>query len=164
MDSTVRWCAEPTEIMQKSTYMYISFPVQFHTCSKSFSLSAQKRFRAQGHGWNHSPSTGNFCLQWALPALLPELSAGSKKFKLHQFLSMFSPPPVETHHHFKAPRQSERFTLVTILQGCQSGNLIENKQHQVKQDIPERAPLTHITVTRSSHDLQDTTSVPSKET
>lgn len=159
MDSTVQWCAKPTEIMQKSTYMYISFPVQFHTWSKSFSLSAQRRFRAQGHGWNHSPSTRNFYLQWTLPALLLELSAGSKKFKLHQFL--FSPPPVETHHHFKAPRQSERFT---ILQGCQSGNLTEKKQHQGKQDIPERAPLSHITVTRSSHDLQDATSVPSKET
>lgn len=76
-------------------------------------------------------------------------------------ISMFSPPPVETHHHFKAPRQSERFT---ILQGCLSGNLTEKKQHQGKQDIPERAPLSHITVTRFSHDLQDGTSVPSKET
>lgn len=77
------------------------------------------------------------------------------------FYLCFSPPPVEAHHHFKAPRQSERLTLVTILQGCQSGKLIEKQQHQ---DIPGRAPLSHITVTGSSHDLQDATSVPSKET
>ncbi|KAJ7395765.1 hypothetical protein BTVI_151520 [Pitangus sulphuratus] len=65
---------------------------------------------------------------------------------------------------FKAPRQAEKFTLVTILQGCKSGDLIEKQQHQVKQDIPERAPLSHITVNGFSHDLQDATSVPSKET
>lgn len=165
MDAIVRQCAKPTEIMQKSsvtsTYMYV---VQFHTWSKSCSLSAWRRFRAQGYGWNHLLCTENFCLQWALPALLPELHSGSKKFKPHQFLSMLFPPPVETHHHVKAPRQSERLTLVTILQGCQTGNFIEKQQHQVKQDIPERAPLSHITVTGSSHDLQDATSVPSKET
>lgn len=140
MHPTVRWCTISTEIMQKSTCMYISFLAQFHTWSKLCSLSAQRRFRAQGHGWNHLPSTANFCLQWALTALLPELRSRRKKFKLHQFQSMFFPPPVETHHHFKAPRQSKRFTLVTILQGCQSGNLTEKQQHQVKQDIPERAP------------------------
>lgn len=157
-------CRDYPESTVTSTYMHISFLVQFLPLSKSFSLCAHIRFRAQGYGWNHSPSTGNFCLQWALPALLPELRSESKKFKLHQFLSKHFSPPVETNHHFKAPRQSGRFTLVTILQGCQSGNLIEKHQHQVKQDIPERAPLSHITVTGSSHDLQDATSVPTKET
>lgn len=154
--------------MQKSTvtstHMSISFLVQFHTWNKSFSLSAQRRFRAQGYRWNHLPFTGNFCLQWTLSVLPPELYPGSKKFKLHKCLSVLFPPAVEAHHHFKAPRQTERFTLVTILQGYQSGNLIEKQQHQVKHNIPKRAPLSHITVTGSSHDLQDATSVPSKET
>lgn len=139
---------------------------RLHTCISlscyNFSLKAShsvlRRFRVKGHEWNHSPST--------------EISVRNESCQ-HSFLNSFQkakssnyinspPPPAEAHHCSKASWQAEGFTLVMILKSWQSGDITEKQQHQVKQDIPERAPLSHITVTGVSHDLQDATSAPFK--
>lgn len=139
---------------------------RLHTCMYlscyDFTLKAShsvlRRFRVKGHKWNHPPSTeisvhNESCQHSSLNSFQKAKSSSSINSPV---------PPAEARHYYKASWQAERFTPVMILQNWQSGDLTEKRQHQAKQDIPERAPLSHMTVPGVSHDLQDATSAPFK--